>query len=117
RSAIADYPYGGRGGYRIFPGPNSNTFVAHVLRHVPGIAASLSPMAVGRDYPSDGSLAAFDSDRRDVRLSLFGYAGITAGLSSGLEVNLLGLVAGIDPLRLAVTIPAFGTFSLLARDI
>ncbi|MBC8129096.1 MAG: DUF3750 domain-containing protein, partial [Rhizobiaceae bacterium] len=41
RSAIADYPYGGRGGYRIFPGPNSNTFVAHVLRHVPGIAASL----------------------------------------------------------------------------
>ncbi|MFN6984967.1 MAG: DUF3750 domain-containing protein, partial [Rhizobium oryzihabitans] len=33
--AIADYPYGKPGGYRIYPGPNSNTFVAHVLRSVP----------------------------------------------------------------------------------
>lgn len=117
REAIAGYPFAMRGGYRIFPGPNSNTFVAHVLRHVPGLAATLSPVAVGRDYPSDGSMASYDPDRGDLRLSLFGYAGITAGMTSGLELNLLGLVAGLDPVRLAIKIPAFGTFAVFSDDV
>ena len=34
-SAVADYPYVRSGDYRIWPGPNSNSFVAHVLRAVP----------------------------------------------------------------------------------
>lgn len=112
RSAIASYPYAAAGGYRIFPGPNSNTFVAHVLRHVPGLSTTLSPVAVGRDYPSEGRLLFYDADREDLRLSLYGYAGAVVGLGSGLEFNLFGLVAGIDPLRLAVKIPAFGTYAL-----
>jgi hypothetical protein len=117
RTAIADYPFAKAGGYHIFPGPNSNTFVAHVLRHVPGLSTSLSPLAVGRDFPSDGRLAAFDPDRGDLRLSLYGYAGLTVGRSAGLELNLLGLVAGIDPGRLGVKIPAFGTFALLPETV
>jgi hypothetical protein len=114
RKAIEAYPFSASGGYRIFPGPNSNTFVAHVLRHVPGIAATLSPVAVGRDFPSEGRLVTYDADREDLRLSLFGYAGAVVGWSSGLEVNLFGLVAGIDPRHLAVKIPAFGTYALVS---
>jgi len=116
RTAIDAYPYAMRGGYRIFPGPNSNTFVAHVLRHVPGLVATLSPLAVGRDFPSENSLALFDADRGDLRLSLYGYAGVTIGRSTGLEVNLFGLVAGIDPGRLGIKIPAFGTYALLPES-
>lgn len=112
RTAIADYPFAASGGYRIFPGPNSNTFVAHVLRHVPGLSTTLSPVAVGRDFPSEGRLVVYDADREDLRLSLFGYVGAVIGASSGLELNLFGLVAGIDPVRLAVKIPAFGTYAL-----
>ncbi|KQT85960.1 DUF3750 domain-containing protein [Aurantimonas sp. Leaf443] len=113
RAAIADYPFARPGGYRIFPGPNSNTFVAHVMRHVPALQATLPSAAVGRDYPSDGGFVSFEPALGDLRLSLAGYAGIVAGRTSGLEVNFLGLVAGIDPLRLAVKIPAFGRFGLL----
>ncbi|WP_102958701.1 DUF3750 domain-containing protein [Mangrovicella endophytica] len=113
RQAIAQYPYAMRGGYTIFPGPNSNTFVAYVLRAVPGLDVALPPAAVGRDYPANGQLISVDEDRHDLRLSLFGYAGVTVGLKSGLEVNILGLVAGIDPMRLAVKVPAFGTYGLL----
>ncbi|NDV85819.1 DUF3750 domain-containing protein [Aurantimonas aggregata] len=113
RAAIADYPFAEAGGYTMFPGPNSNSFVAHVMRAVPGIDASLPVAAVGRDYPSDGRLVAFDPDRREVRLSLWGYAGLVVGWQSGLEINLLGLVAGLDPRHLAVKVPAFGTYSLL----
>src|SRR5262245_54346456 len=35
RAAIADYPHNTSHGYRVWPGPNSNSFVAHVLSAVP----------------------------------------------------------------------------------
>ena len=38
QAAIADYDYNHAGDYRIWPGPNSNTFVATVLRAVPELA-------------------------------------------------------------------------------
>ncbi|MEF2550485.1 DUF3750 domain-containing protein [Aurantimonas sp. A2-1-M11] len=113
REAIAAYPFAATGGYHIFPGPNSNTFVAHVMRAVPGIAATLPAAAVGRDYPSEGRLVALDPARAELRLSLWGYAGLVIGWESGLEVNFLGLVAGLDPRRLGIKIPAFGTYTLL----
>lgn len=113
RRAIAAYPFAMRGGYHIFPGPNSNTFVSYVIRHVPGLDAALPPAAVGRDYPSDGRVFSVDAGQGDWRFSILGYAGLTVGRTSGFEINLLGLVAGLDPRHLAVKVPAFGTFALL----
>src|SRR5690606_2069039 len=49
-AAIEAYPFAHAGGYRIWPGPNSNSFVAHVLREVPEFGAVLPANAVGRDY-------------------------------------------------------------------
>lgn len=111
-AAIADYPFAARGGYRIFPGPNSNSFVAHVLRQVPALGAVLPPAAVGRDFPVDGRIIDLDREGHELSLSLFGYAGLRIGERSGFEVNLLGLVAGLDPFRMTVKIPAFGSLSL-----
>ena len=38
-----------------WPGPNSNTFVAHVMRSVPELGAALPPTAIGKDWqPADG---------------------------------------------------------------
>ncbi|WP_152046202.1 DUF3750 domain-containing protein [Aureimonas psammosilenae] len=113
REAIRAYPYSTAGSYHIFPGPNSNTFVEHVLRHVPGLRTNLPPAAIGRDYPSDGRFAVIDRDRGDLRLSILGYAGLSVGRTAGLELNILGLVAGIDPWHLGIKIPAFGSYSLL----
>ncbi|WAP70874.1 DUF3750 domain-containing protein [Jiella pelagia] len=113
RAAIETYPFAMRGGYHIFPGPNSNSFVAHVMRQVPEIDVSLPTVSVGRDYPTGGRLAFLDPDGRDLHLSLFGYAGLSAGWKSGLEINFLGLVAGLDFRRLGIKVPAFGTFALI----
>ena len=110
--AVASYPYARRGGYRIWPGPNSNSFIAHVLREVPALRVNLPEIAVGRDYPTDGRLVAWDGARGDLRLSLWGYAGLTVGRTAGLEVNFLGLVTGIDPLRPALKLPGFGRVGL-----
>lgn len=114
--AIADYPYGKPGGYRIYPGPNSNTFVAHVLRSVPELGVVLPPDAVGRDYLPNGAFYHLADDWKDASFSLGGLFGVSAGLRSGFEVNFLGLVAGVDFSRPGVKIPGLGYFGVASPD-
>jgi len=111
-AAIDAYPYAKPGGYRIWPGPNSNTFVAHVLRSVPELGAVLPPDAVGRDYLPEGRLFAVDADGRDVHATLYGLLGFSAGVRSGFELHVMGLVAGVDIARPAIKVPAVGRIGL-----
>ena len=106
-AAVEAYPWQDRGDYRIWPGPNSNTFVAHVLRAVPDLWIALPPEAVGRDFVGYGPSAAFEGTG-DLRLSLGGYAGLVVGATSGIELQLAGLVCGLDPLAPALKLPGFG---------
>ncbi|WP_026612816.1 DUF3750 domain-containing protein [Ensifer aridi] len=110
--AIAAYPYSAPGAYRIWPGPNSNTFVAHVLRSVPELDAVLPPDAVGRNYLPEGRLFEVDADGLDVHATLYGLAGISAGWRSGLELHFMGLVAGLDIARPGLKIPAVGRLGM-----
>jgi Protein of unknown function (DUF3750) len=111
-AAIADYPFAQAGSYRIWPGPNSNTFIAHILREVQELGACLPTEAVGRDFPSDGKLVWRSADGREFRISLWGYAGLSFGLRTGFEINLAGLVAGFDVMRPALKIPGFGRIGM-----
>lgn len=114
--AIEDYPHQGSrgpGGYQIYPGPNSNSFVAHVLRNVPELDIVLPPNAVGRDYLAGGRFLAIDRDWRNIHATLYGLLGFSAGARSGFEVHFMGLVAGIDFERFGIKVPAFGLVSLL----
>jgi hypothetical protein len=110
--AIAAYPYAEPGGYTIWPGPNSNTFVAYVLRTVPELDAVLPPHAVGRDYLPDGEFVHLDEDGRDLHVTVRGLVGFSLGLRSGLEVHFLGLVAGLDLARPGIKIPALGRIGI-----
>jgi len=48
---VKAYRFASYGDYRIWPGPNSNTFVATVLRAVPGTRRDpMPPNAIGRDF-------------------------------------------------------------------
>src|SRR6185312_4682164 len=42
-AAVKDYAYAKSGDYRVWPGPNSNSFVAAVLRAVPELRVALPP--------------------------------------------------------------------------
>ena len=106
--AISGYQWQNRGDYTIWPGPNSNTFVASIIRTVPGFDATLPTTAIGKDFPASGKFIDIDETRQSIRLSLFGYAGILVGFKSGLQVNILGLVTGIDWYRPALLLPGFG---------
>jgi hypothetical protein len=104
--AIASYPYPER--YVIWPGPNSNTFVAYVVRQVPQLATELPAHAVGKDWIAAWMPVAPAMSRTGLQLSLFGLLGLTVALDEGIEVNLLGLVIGVDPLDLAIKLPGIG---------
>ena len=71
-AAVASYPHADRGGYSIWPGPNSNSFVAHVLRSVPELGIALPPEAVGRDYREFGDFVTLSDDWRNLEISLGG---------------------------------------------
>jgi hypothetical protein len=108
RAAIADYPFAKLGDYRLWPGPNSNTFVAHVLRAAPELGITLLPEAIGKDFRTDGALFGLTGSGTGVEASLWGLFGLKLGWVEGLEVNLLSLVAGLDIRRPAIKLPGFG---------
>jgi len=110
-AAVRDYPYASD--YRVWPGPNSNTFTAWVLRQVPELRADLPPTAIGKDFLGKHLFAGSPSGT-GVQLSLLGLLGVTAGLEEGVEVNLLGMSIGLDPLDLAIRLPFAGRFGLLS---
>jgi hypothetical protein len=110
-AAIKDYPYSNYGDYVIWPGPNSNTFVAAMLRAVPELGATLPPNAVGRDYRPLPYAGLTDS-RTGIEASAWGVLGVKLGWVEGIELNVLSLVAGLDLRHPAVKIPGFGRIGL-----
>ena len=104
-AAVADYPWPAT--YHVWPGPNSNTFVAHVLRAAPELRVDLPPTAIGKDFLGLAPVAKLPSGT-GAQLSVFGVAGVAVGIEEGLEVNLLGLTFGIDPKSLSLKLPLIG---------
>ncbi len=115
-AAIRDYAWRNEGDYRAWPGPNSNTFVAAVMDTVPEIRTSLPPTAIGKDYPYDGRWLRPTASGTGLRLTLGGYLGLTVGWVEGVELNILGAVAGFDLRRPALKLPGLGRLGIPKPD-
>ena len=87
-----EYPYANT--YTLWPGPNSNTFVAWIARAVPELEADLPATAIGKDY-IERILCAAPSGR-GFQLSLRGLFGVAASRVDGFEFNLLTLNFGVS---------------------
>src|SRR5262249_31624750 len=107
KAAIAAYGYSHFGDYRIWPGPNSNTFTATVLRALPELETTLPSNAVGKDFRAYPYAGLTDSGT-GIEASLWGLLGVKFGWVEGVEVNFLGLVAGLALGHPAVKLPGFG---------
>jgi len=110
-AAVKAYRYANPGDYRIWPGPNSNTFVAAMLRAVPETDAILPANAVGRDF-RPWPYAGLTDSGTGVEVNLWGLLGAKVGWIEGIEFNFLGLVAGLDIRHPALKIPGFGRIGL-----
>ena len=91
---VADYPYAKE--YTLWPGPNSNTFVAWVTRAVPELEVDLPATAIGKDYMGSTWFAAAPSGS-GFQFSARGLLGLAASGVDGIELNILGLNFGVGP--------------------
>ena len=105
-AAVASYAYGDS--YSAWPGPNSNTFIAHLGREIPELRLTLPSTAVGKDYLPDGRFFARTPSGTGYQLSLRGVLGVAAATDEGFELNVLGLVAGFDLRHPALKLPGIG---------
>jgi len=105
-AAAASYPYASI--YNAWPGPNSNTFVAHVGRAIPELELNLPPLAIGKDYRPLGQFVARAPSGTGYQVSIGGIVGLMLAGVEGLEINLFGLVAGIDFRHPALKFPGLG---------
>lgn len=88
--------------YRFYPGPNSNTFGAMMLRACK-LSASLPATAIGKDWR--GLVGAGRTTERTGVELMTALAGIRIGLKEGLSIHVLGLEFGIDLWPPALIVP------------
>ncbi len=103
---VAEYPF--RQQYRLWPGPNSNTFIAYLGRHIPELQLDLPSTAIGKHY-FEGSATGRTTSGTGFQWSFYGVAGLALSREVGFELNLLGLHFEINPRKRAVDFPGVGT--------
>lgn len=109
-AAIQTYPFARE--YRSYPGPNSNTFIAHIGREVPALDLDMPANAIGKDYRPITNPVGLSSSGQGVQANLLGVLGMSVGLEEGIELNLLGLNFGIDFNRPALRLPSVGRLGM-----
>ena len=105
-AAIINYPY--KDQYRLWPGPNSNTFIAYLGLAVPELSLDLPSTAVGKDYRPVHKLLGRSASGTGFQISLLGLASLSIGYEEGIEVSLLGINFEWDVFDGAIELPALG---------
>ncbi len=103
-AALAIY----RDGYRLWPGPNSNTLVAELVRSADGLQVDLPPTAIGKDFLPDWRILAPAPSGTGWQVSLGGVLGGLVAVEEGIELNLFGAVFGVDLNPPAFKLPVVG---------
>ncbi len=111
---IENYPYSDV--YTLWPGPNSNTFIAYLIRHTPELKIELPPHAIGKDYLGHTRFAAMSPAGTGLQLSAWGVLGLTLGLHEGIEVNILSMNFGLDFWTPALKLPFVGRLGFKDRS-
>jgi len=107
---IATYPH--KSDYKLWPGPNSNSFIAHIGRQLPELEMDLPPTAIGKDYIIGDVFIDNAISGQGFQFSVRGLGGFTVSPVEGLELHLLGFTAGIDVDDSALKLPGFGRIPL-----
>ena len=107
-TAVDRYPWGTA--YKLWPGPNSNTFVAFVARQVPELGLDLPPTAIGKDYLGPSTFVAPAPSGSGWQVSLWGLAGLTVAREEGFELNFMGLGFGLDINDARLRLPGLGNW-------
>ncbi|MCU5773999.1 DUF3750 domain-containing protein [Erwiniaceae bacterium BAC15a-03b] len=113
-AAIKSYPWPHT--YHAWPGPNSNTFLAHIGREVPELKLNMPANAIGKDYRALTNPIGLPPSGKGVQLSVLGVLALTVGAQEGLEVNILGLNLGVNIAPPALRLPFIGQLAAATAE-
>ncbi|WP_108879758.1 DUF3750 domain-containing protein [Anderseniella sp. Alg231-50] len=111
-TAARIYEWSAFGDYVVWPGPNSNTFIASIAREVPELGAELDPAGVGKDWLGPGLRTGVMPSGTGIQISYDGYIGVGISRREGIELHVLGATIGVDFDDLAIKLPALGKIGL-----
>lgn len=96
-------------GYVLWPGPNSNTYVALLCR-LAHISVDLPPSAIGKDWPDAIPwVLGFHASTTGLGFQLdAGVVGLQVGLIEGIELHLFGTSIGVAFWPPALKLPILG---------
>ena len=109
-AAIASYPYPDE--YQAYPGPNSNTFIAHIGREVPALKLDMPANAIGKDYRPITQAVGLSPSGSGLQATFLGLLGLNVGWQEGLELNVLGLDFGVDINSPGLRLPFIGRLGM-----
>ncbi|MCF7852784.1 MAG: DUF3750 domain-containing protein [Simkaniaceae bacterium] len=101
--------------YEMWFGPNDNTFVSHIVRHVDQIQFSMPSNAMGKDYIVGDHMFARSPSKTGYQFNYKGLGGFLLSRDEGVEVSIFGLVFGVNPMQGEVKLPGYGSVSI--KDI
>lgn len=111
--AAKAYPYGN---YELWPGPNSNTLPAYIARQVPELELTLPSNAIGKDFLPLQKCFIRAPSNTGYQFSILGVFGILLAKKEGLEINILGFVYGINPIKFTLKLPGIGEIGFLIKN-
>ena len=112
RAAAAEYRFASR--YTLCPGPNSNTFVAHLLRSA-RLGIAMPPMCIGKDYIYGCGFVQRPPSGAGVQCNEgCGMFGVTCSYAEGLRLQICMMEIGFNLCKLELYWPGIGTIRLRA---
>ena len=111
---VEDYPYKDR--YQLWPGPNSNTFIAYLGKEIPELELDLPSTAIGKDYRPLQDFVGSSASGSGVQMSFLGVFSLSLGIEEGIEINLFGLNFEWDTFDWAIELPIIGRIGYPSVD-
>lgn len=90
-----EYPYNNY--YRVWPGPNSNTFLAYIGDKIPELGLDLPSTAIGKDYVDELFHFQKFGKKSNFDISIInGLLGVKVGYEVGVEIYFMTLNIQLD---------------------
>ena len=106
KHAVEKYPFKNK--YTFWPGPNSNTFIAYLVRNVPSLHMVLPVTMIGKDCLANSHFFTKAASGTGYQFSFYGIFGITLAFKEGLEFNIFGVSFGVSLFPPLLNLPGYG---------
>jgi len=106
---VSSYPF--QGEYQAWIGPNQNTFISYLEKHIPEFSFPMPSNASGKDYLGPGMEYTFLPAEFKMQFAYSGYGGIQFSKDQ-IQFQILGFSVGYNWHTTCLGLPGFGDLEI-----